>query len=60
VFLLTSPFIDQYPVQVNSCPGGTTPIYGIAVYQACGIVTEACGVDGGHRAMKISEHGNMK
>jgi len=32
----------------------------IAVYQACGIVTEACGVDGGHRAMNISEHGNMK
>jgi len=34
--------------------------YDNAVYQACGIVTEASGVDGGHQAMKISEHGNMK
>src|SRR4030095_15462813 len=31
VFLLTSPFIERYVGQVNSCHGGARPIYGLAV-----------------------------
>src|SRR5215468_9037680 len=36
VFLLTSPFIDRYPVQVNFFSSDVLPIYGFAVYQPGG------------------------